>query len=123
MRLYFQVDLTGNLIMNEKLVLGEIWIGDLSIFKPDALTSAPSRQANEDEVNFQLLGGYLGSWSEWRTACSPASDPRKVARRGRVSDCRRGDTGLGNLLHMWPNNLTTCFQTDHPPFTDSKQVN
>ena len=26
MRLYFPVDLTGNLIMIEKLVLGEIWI-------------------------------------------------------------------------------------------------
>ena len=43
MRLYFPVDLTGNLIMIEKLVLGEIWTGDLPIFNPDALTSAPSR--------------------------------------------------------------------------------
>ena len=42
MRLYFPVDLTGNLIMTEKLVLGEIWTGDLPIFNPDALTSAPS---------------------------------------------------------------------------------
>ena len=31
--------------MIEKLVLGEIWTGDLPIFNPDALTSAPSRQA------------------------------------------------------------------------------
>ena len=34
MRLYFPVDLTGNLIMFEKLVLGEIWAGDLPIFNP-----------------------------------------------------------------------------------------
>ena len=45
MRLYFPVDLTGNLIMIEKLVLGEIWTGDLPIFNPDALTPAPSWQA------------------------------------------------------------------------------
>ena len=45
MRLYFPVDLTGNLIMSEMLVLGEIWTEDLPIFNPDALTSAPSRQA------------------------------------------------------------------------------
>ena len=45
MRLYFPVDLTDNLIMIEKLVLGEIWTGDLPIFNPDALTSAPSWQA------------------------------------------------------------------------------
>ena len=44
MRLYFPVDLTGNLIMIEKLVLGEIWTRDLPIFNPDALTSAPSWQ-------------------------------------------------------------------------------
>ena len=47
MRLYFPVDLTGNLIMIEKLVLGGIWTGDLPIFNPDALISAPSRQASE----------------------------------------------------------------------------
>ena len=41
MRLYFPVDLTGNLIMIEKLVLGEILTGDLPILNPDALTSAP----------------------------------------------------------------------------------
>ena len=39
------VDLTGNLITIEKLVLGGIWTGDLSIFNPDRLTSAPSWQA------------------------------------------------------------------------------
>ena len=44
MRLYFPVDLTGHLIMIEKLVLGEIWTGDLPIFNPDALTSVPSWQ-------------------------------------------------------------------------------
>ena len=37
MRLYFPVDLTGNLIMIEKLVLGEIWTGDLPIFNPDVI--------------------------------------------------------------------------------------
>ena len=45
MTLHFPVDLTGNLIMIEKLVLGEIWTGDLPIFNPDALTSAASWQA------------------------------------------------------------------------------
>ena len=45
MRLYFPVDLTSNLIMIEKLVLGEIWTGDLPIFNPNVLTSAPSWQA------------------------------------------------------------------------------
>ena len=34
MWLYFPVDLTSNLIMIEKLVLGEIWTGDLPIFNP-----------------------------------------------------------------------------------------
>ena len=43
MRLYFPVDLTVNLIMIEKLVLGEIWTGDLPISNTYALTSAPSR--------------------------------------------------------------------------------
>ena len=46
MRLYSPVDLTGNLITIEKLVLGEIWTGDLPIFNPDVLTSAPSWQIN-----------------------------------------------------------------------------
>ena len=32
MRLYFPVDLTGNLIMIKNLVLGGIWTGDLPIF-------------------------------------------------------------------------------------------
>ena len=45
MQLYFPVDLTGNVVMIEKLVLSEIWTGDLPIFNPDALTSVPSRQA------------------------------------------------------------------------------
>ena len=45
MRLYFPIDLTGNLILIEKLVLGGIWTEDLQIFNPDALTSAPLRQA------------------------------------------------------------------------------
>ena len=46
MRLYFPVDPTGNLIMIEfKLVLGEIWTGDLPIFNLNTLTSVPSWQA------------------------------------------------------------------------------
>ena len=40
---HFPVDLTGNLITIEKLVLGGIWTGDLPIFNPDTLASAPSR--------------------------------------------------------------------------------
>ena len=51
MRLYFPVDLTGNLVMIEKLVLSEILTGDLLIFNPDALTSAPSRQAIIQNLN------------------------------------------------------------------------
>ena len=55
MRLYFPVDLTGNLIMIEKLVLGEIQTGDLPIFNPDALTSAPSVSIKEsDHCQFQV---------------------------------------------------------------------
>ena len=34
MRPYFPVDLTGNLIMIEKSVLGGTWTGDLPIFSP-----------------------------------------------------------------------------------------
>ena len=45
MQLYVPVDLTVNLIMIEKLVLSGIWTEDLPIFNPNALTSAPSRQA------------------------------------------------------------------------------
>ena len=54
MRLYFPVDLTGNLILIEKLVLGEIWTGGLPIFNPDALTSAPSRQANNNVIIYRV---------------------------------------------------------------------
>ena len=43
--------LTGKLIMIEKLVLGEIWTGDHPIFKPDALTSVPSWQADISKKN------------------------------------------------------------------------
>ena len=39
------VDVTGNVIMIEKSVLGRFWTEDLPIFSPDALTSVPSRQA------------------------------------------------------------------------------
>ena len=55
MRLYFPVDLTGNLIMIEKLVLGEIWTGDLPILNLDALTSAPSRQAIYTSLLWNLI--------------------------------------------------------------------
>ena len=48
------LDLTGNLIVIEKLVLGKIWTEDLPICNPDTLTSALSRQANEE---------LLGSWN------------------------------------------------------------
>ena len=44
MWLYSPVDSTGNLITIEKLVLGGTWIGDLPIFIPDELISAPSWQ-------------------------------------------------------------------------------
>ena len=40
MRLHSPTDLTGNLIMIEKLVLGVTWTVDFPIFSPDALTSA-----------------------------------------------------------------------------------
>ena len=53
MWLYFPVDLTGNLVMIEKLVLGEIWTWDLPIFNPDALTSALSNKlllSSEDKM-------------------------------------------------------------------------
>ena len=60
MRLYFPVDLTGDLIMIEKLVLGEIWTGDLPISNPDALTSAPSRQFTVQylDVSIMLLNSF-----------------------------------------------------------------
>ena len=51
MRLYFPVDLTGYLVMIDKLVLGEIWTRDLPIFNPDALISAPSRQAGHQRCS------------------------------------------------------------------------
>ena len=43
MRLHSPVDVTGNMMI-EKLVLGGTWTGDLTIFSPNALTYAPSRQ-------------------------------------------------------------------------------
>ena len=47
MRLHSTVDLTGSLIVidNDKSILDGTWTEDLSIFSPDALTSAPPRQA------------------------------------------------------------------------------
>ena len=67
MRLYFPVDLTGNLVMIEKLVLGEIWTGDLPTFNPDALTSAPSWQAkyNSDQSPSSDPCTAQSSHSEW----------------------------------------------------------
>ena len=52
MRLYSPVDSTGNLIMIEKLVLGETWTGDLQIFSLDTLTSVLRHQ---DKKNNQVL--------------------------------------------------------------------
>ena len=59
MRLYFPVDLTGNLIMIEKLVFGEIWTGDLPIFNPDVPTSAPSWQAILSNFPVDLTGNLI----------------------------------------------------------------
>ena len=47
MRLYSPVDLTGNVNMIEKLVLGGTGTGDLQKPQPDALTSAPSSHASK----------------------------------------------------------------------------
>ena len=69
MRLHFPVDLTGNLVMIEKLVLGEIWTGDLPIFNPDALTSAPSRQAKK----FNIMQGVYNSWKSTGILKSPGN--------------------------------------------------
>ena len=51
MRLYFPVDLTGNLIMIEKLVSGGTWTGDLPIFSP---TRKPLRHHVKYNVGFHL---------------------------------------------------------------------
>ena len=59
MWLYFLIDLTGNFIMIEKLVLGEIWTRDLPIFNPDALTSAPSWQVYESSY---IAMNQTSSW-------------------------------------------------------------
>ena len=71
MRLYFPVDLTGNLIMIEKLVLGEIWTGDPPIFNPDALTSAPPWQATDHQEHNSKKKHPLGT----NTVCWAVSDP------------------------------------------------
>ena len=58
MRLYFPVDLTGNLNMIEKLVLGEIWTGDLQ-----------SRRANLCAImawlSLSVLVSSRGIWTVW----------------------------------------------------------
>ena len=46
--------LPSNLITIEKLVLGGTWTGDLPIFSPDVLTSAPSRQARSWNADTNL---------------------------------------------------------------------
>ena len=69
MRLYFPVDLTGNLIMIEKLVLGGIWTGGLPIFNPDALTAAPSSFERNIEARIHIrssLAKLTNSSAEWR---------------------------------------------------------
>ena len=58
MRLYFPVDLTGNLIMIEKLVFGGIWTGDIPILNPDALTSAPCKTSHIDSHGPQALNCF-----------------------------------------------------------------
>ena len=65
LRLYFPVDSTSYLIMTEKLVLGEIWTGDLPMFNSDALISAPSRQAYSFNTSVELCL-RTGSSVEWR---------------------------------------------------------
>ena len=45
------VDLTGNFIMIEKLVLGGTWTKDRLIFSSDALTSSPSRQDETGKID------------------------------------------------------------------------
>ena len=73
MRLYLPVDLTGNLIMIEKLVLGEIWTGDLPIFNPDRLTSAPSRQAmSAEEESHLLVGDFEFTGFNWKELSNTA---------------------------------------------------
>ena len=59
MRLYFPVDLTGNLVMIEMLVLREMWTEDLPIFNFDALTSMLSRQA-------EAIDSYKCAVRVWR---------------------------------------------------------
>ena len=87
MRLYFPVDLTGNLIMIEKLVLGEIWTGDLPIFNPDVLTSAPSRQ--ESRIKCREMIPVHG-WS---------ADPRKFISGRRFSVTKSGlNENWGNII-------------------------
>ena len=51
--------------MIEKLVLGEIWTGDLPIFNPDALTSAPSWQAEWRGLITKTFELYQFSRNPW----------------------------------------------------------
>ena len=55
MRLYSPVDLTGNVNMIEKLVLGGDWNRGPPDPQPDALTSAPSSDDTSMVVNVSLL--------------------------------------------------------------------
>ena len=53
--------------MIEKLVLGGIWTGDLPIFNPDALTSAPSWQAVMNYNSFLFKFARLEScFARWK---------------------------------------------------------
>ena len=67
MRLYFPVDLTGNLIMIEKLVLGGIWTEDLPILNPNALTSAPSKTSYCNSIIIDSLNVCVGFVNPLRT--------------------------------------------------------
>ena len=69
MRLHFPVDVAGNLIMIEKLVLGDIWTGDLPIFNPDALTWA---EGHEDRGT--MAGAGTGARARPEVAAAACCD-------------------------------------------------
>ena len=52
------VELTGNLIMIEKLVLGGTWTGDLPVFSLDMLTSVPSSSSSSSSA-FNVRGPHI----------------------------------------------------------------
>ena len=84
MRLYFPVDLTGNLIMIEKLVLGEteIWTGDLPISNPNIFSTHCSGRT------------------------SPGTDTERVGSKG-CSRCKflAGTRAVSSRIERHPRNL------------------